>query len=345
MARNRARKLFFDFQFRQQHGLPLHSKMMGEVISEYVSMREVSHDQGRTSACMLRQIKRVARFWREFAGSWPVEGIYDKELRDYLDWRRGYYASKESLPKNARLVPTDKTLQWEMMLGKAILRWATQKGLRGQRPLPTFSFVPKIKRVRPAFEREEFQRVCRTMIDIINEPIPERWRRSRELLQFYVLFLANCGVRVGEANAIRVSDIEAFVDEKSRRNFRLLVKGKTGERDVILRAAAAPIIDALVAWRQNDGRDDLLFAMPDGRKIVTLIDQFDAVLRDANLLHNSRGERFTLYSLRHYYAVTALRNGIGVFELARNMGTSVQVIQSYYGKHATAPAFATRLGD
>ena len=201
LARNRARKLFFDFQFRQQHGLPLHSKMMGEVISEYVSMREVSHDQGRTSACMLRQIKRVARFWREFAGSWPVEGIHDKELRDYLDWRRGYYASKESLPKNARLVPADKTLQWEMMLGKAILRWATQKGLRGQRPLPTFSFVPKIKRVRPAFEREEFQRVCRTMIDIINEPIPERWRRSRELLQFYVLFLANCGVRVGEANA------------------------------------------------------------------------------------------------------------------------------------------------
>jgi len=49
--------------------------------------------------------------------------------------------------------------------------------------------------------------------------------------------------------------------------------------------------------------------------------------------------------LRHFYAVMALRNGIGVFEVARNMGTSVQMIQLYYGKQATASVFATRLGD
>ena len=41
----------------------------------------------------------------------------------------------------------------------------------------------------------------------------------------------------------------------------------------------------------------------------------------------------------------ALRKGLGVFEVARNMGTSVQMIQSYYGKHAASASFATRLGD
>jgi hypothetical protein len=50
------------------------------------------------------------------------------------------------------------------------------------------------------------------------------------------------------------------------------------------------------------------------------------------------------YSLRHFYAVNALRNGVGVFEVARNMGTSVQIIQEYYGKQATPTVFATRLG-
>ena len=40
-----------------------------------------------------------------------------------------------------------------------------------------------------------------------------------------------------------------------------------------------------------------------------------------------------------------LTRGIGVFELACNMGTSVQMIQQYYGRHATAKTFATRLGD
>ena len=33
--------------------------------------------------------------------------------------------------------------------------------------------------------------------------------------------------------------------------------------------------------------------------------------------------------------VNALCNGIGVFEVARNMGTSVRIIQEYYGKQAT----------
>jgi hypothetical protein len=52
----------------------------------------------------------------------------------------------------------------------------------------------------------------------------------------------------------------------------------------------------------------------------------------------------SLYSLRHFYAVTALRNGIGVFEVARNMGTSVQMIQQYYGKQATPAVFALGSG-
>lgn len=54
---------------------------------------------------------------------------------------------------------------------------------------------------------------------------------------------------------------------------------------------------------------------------------------------------FSLYSLRHTYAVTMLKRGkVGVFEIAKNMGTSVEIIERYYGRSATAPVFATRLG-
>jgi hypothetical protein len=53
---------------------------------------------------------------------------------------------------------------------------------------------------------------------------------------------------------------------------------------------------------------------------------------EAGIERNSFGEKYSVYSLRHFYAVNALRNGVGVFEVARNMGTSVQMIQEYYGK-------------
>jgi integrase len=71
----------------------------------------------------------------------------------------------------------------------------------------------------------------------------------------------------------------------------------------------------------------------------------NAALREAGVERSTFGEKFSVYSLRHFYAVNALPNGVGVFEVGRNMGTSVQIIQEYYGKQATAAVFATRLGD
>jgi len=140
---------------------------------------------------MLRQIIRVSKFWREYAGELAVEAIDDKVMREFIPWRRGYYSTFKMLPKNAKLHPTDKTLQWDMMLGKAIVKWATEQGLRGKQPAITATFTPKKKRVRPAFERCEYRLLWRTLCKRINTARDKRSRASRELLRSYVLVLAN----------------------------------------------------------------------------------------------------------------------------------------------------------
>ncbi|CUU14764.1 hypothetical protein CDS [Bradyrhizobium sp.] len=60
---------------------------------------------------MLRQVKRVSKFWREYAGQLAVEEIDDKVMREFIPWRRDYYASFDKLPKNAKRHPTDKQEQ------------------------------------------------------------------------------------------------------------------------------------------------------------------------------------------------------------------------------------------
>jgi integrase len=232
-----------------------------------------------------------------------------------------------------------------MMLGRAIVKWAAEQGFRGNKPPITVTFTPKKKRVRPAFEIPEYRRLWRTMYKRIKDAKDKRTRRSRELLRDYVLVLANSGMRIGEANNLGTRDVIPFRDDKGRTNYRFIVRGKTGERDVILRSAVARRVDKLLAKRRREDRNNFLFLMPDGSKVITLIDQLNAALKQAGILKNGFGEKYSLYSLRHFYAVTALRNGIGVFEVARNMGTSVQMIQQYYGKQATSAVFATRLGD
>jgi len=49
--------------------LPLTNRSVNRVIDEYVALRERQTTQGRTSAHMLRQIKRVVKLWRECIGA------------------------------------------------------------------------------------------------------------------------------------------------------------------------------------------------------------------------------------------------------------------------------------
>ena len=345
----KARKEFYRAEFKREEGGSYAVPTLKKVMAEYVAQREVDHQRGKVRAGMIRQIKRVQKFWLEFAGNKPIDKINDRELRDFVDWRVAYYSKipEKQRPKNYKLHPTDQTLQWEVTLGKSVIKWATEKGYRGKMPLPSYSFVPKKKRVRPAFEIWEYKRLYQTLRKRIYETKTEAWLHTRLMPRDYVLTLSNSGMRVGELNGVKLGNIHPLTDEKGRENYRFVVNGKTGQRDVILRASAKQWVDRQIARRKQQGakQNDYLFVMYEGGKITNLIDQFTEVLKAAGLEQNGFGERYSLYSLRHFYAVQSLRKGNGIFEVARNMGTSVEIIQQYYGKSATSATFATSLGD
>ena len=67
----------FQIEQRAEQGLPPKSKSFAGVIEDYIRYRERDHRRGKTSAGMLRQIIRVSKFWREYAGELAVEAIDD----------------------------------------------------------------------------------------------------------------------------------------------------------------------------------------------------------------------------------------------------------------------------
>jgi integrase len=356
-ARKAATKLFHHLEFRTEHGLPLVTYTMSQVINEYVAMREKDHEQAKrsgrtlarregTSEAMLRQIKRVVKFWHQYCGKMPLEKVDDGVLRDFILWRKDFYhrMPADKLPKTARLNPTDKTLQWELTLGKTILKYAQGRKYRGAKPLPTYTYQADKKIVRPAFTAEEYKKLRSGISVWIKEAKNEKWRQTRLLLRDYVRILAGSGMRVGEANSLKWRDVVMFTDGNGNFNYMFKVRGKTGERTVIPSHSCYKYINELKERYPNAKSDDLVFRMPSGSPIKTLIDQFKVLLKRVGLFQNSAGEQYTLYSLRHFYAVNQLRQGIPVYDLAKNMGTSVAVIEQYYGKSATADTMATRLG-
>lgn len=346
-ARRLAHRQLVEFEIKQERGELFTAPTFKQVIDEYTKVRELDNQRGKTSDAMLRQIKRVNRFWLEYAGKLRIDRVGNKELQDFIPWRKAYYGKFNVKPKNAKLHPQDKTLHWELTHGKTLIKWASERGYRGTLPLPTYQFKVERRIVRPAFEMNEYQTLYKTLRRRITEVHHKPWVNSRRMLRDYVLILANTGMRVGELNSLKLRDIHPFKDDQGRENYRLVVRGKTGERDVIPRVSCKAWIDRVMVRRKAEGavQNDYLFVMPNGGPVFSLGDQFNAVLLAGNIVTNTFDEKFTLYSLRHLYAVQALRKGISVFAVARNMGTSVEVIQRYYGKHATAVTFATALGN
>src|SRR5215218_6042596 len=96
------RRLLFQLEQRTEQGLPPRSKIFAAVIDDYIRHREGDHRHGGTSAGMLRQMIRVSKFWRDYAGRLAVEAIDDKMMREFIPWRRDYYASFKELPKSAK---------------------------------------------------------------------------------------------------------------------------------------------------------------------------------------------------------------------------------------------------
>lgn len=351
VAKKAAHKLLHKLEFSAEHGIPISSKTFGYVIDEYVKYREAENRHGRTSDGMLRQIKRVVRFWHAYAGDKLITAIGDKELRDYVQWRRDYYTQRpnEATKRNVKVDPTDKTLQFDLMIAKAVIKWAHEQGWRGLLPLPLFTYTPKKKRVRPAFENGDYRLVLSAIRKWIRDCDNPKHLHTRQLLLDYVVILARSGMRVGEANNLKVRDVHKFYDKLDRINYRFVVRGKNEkyelERDVIPAASVVPHVERVLASKgEKPDPNAWFFAMANGSKIITLADQFAKVLELAQRKTNSAGNAFSLYSLRHYYAVMALRDEIGVYDVARNMGTSVEMIEKYYGKQSTPKAKATTLG-
>lgn len=376
-ARKLAVKFLHEIEFRKQEQLPLQQRTFGDVIKEYVQLREQQYQQSQkaavnttrkqgTSKHMLYQIKRVSKFWLEYCGKTAVNRIDDAKLADYIQWRKDFYhrMSPKDIPRGAKIDPTDSTLVWETTLAKTLLKYAHSRGYRGNSQLPTWRYKTQKRIVRPTFSPGEYKQVYERMRAWIRETDDVEYMYTRELLRDYVLILANSGMRVGEANNLKESDVEAFVDEAGRKNYMLRVKGKTGSRIVVPRTSAVRYINRVFERNAKRKQEEELqerttrspkrkidskgqgwfFAMYDGSKIITLIDQFQTVLTSINMLENRDKERFTLYSLRHFYAVNRIRKGIPIYDIAANMGTSVQMIEQYYGRQATTLALAANLG-
>lgn len=326
-----AMDLYEDLRLKVRAGEAINSPMIDKVIDEFLNSL-VS-----TSPNRFRDINiTIGKHFRTYSKGQKMEWLDGPSCLGYFDWRRGQkrYGRKTS----------ENTIHSEAGELLRFLRWC--KDRKYLREVPSFKKPSRKDIRRPAFDRNDWNKVIRRANSWINDFDHPSIKRDRTLLWNYSLILINTGIRVGEARTLKWKDIRLEPNSsKGDMNVVFSVYGKTGEREVVARNYEGGVVEYLKRIRtlyDEPSTDDYVFSHPNGTPIKSFKKGFASLVKFAGVEFNSKGDKRTLYSLRHTYATMRLTEGVSVYTLARNMGTSVSMVERFYGQTRT-PDQATEL--
>jgi hypothetical protein len=139
-------------------------------------------------------------------------------------------------------------------------------------------------------------------------------------------------MRPREAKNLRWRDIAHRVDKDGRAIVVLFVTAKKKSRSLVAPASVGDYLDRIRAISKATEPHDAVFSTFEGKPAKWLYQHpLESLLTFAKLRDGPNGTPRSSYCFRHTYATMRLTEGIDVYLLAEQMGTSVIQIQDHYG--------------
>ena len=192
----------------------------------------------------------------------------------------------------------------------------------------------RVKVPRAWFALPEYMKLLAAIRRHIKRLKGTRWENDGQELYDYTIFVANAGLRVGEAANVRFCDVSAHkeVIDGENREYLLIqnIRGKRGTGD------CRTMDGAVVAFNRIVERRGIENPKTSTEKLFLAYhrDMFRVILEKANLKWTTEQppRKRDLTVLRHTYISFRLLYGANPYEIANNCRTSVQMIQDHYAK-------------
>ena len=194
---------------------------------------------------------------------------------------------------------------------------------------------------RDEFTLEEYRKlhtVGRKWIGEADKP-SSIWYRT--VTYNMILIACNTGMRPVEMKNLRWRDIMPTKDRESREIVVLFVQGKDKSRKLVAPKSVGDYLERIRAISKVTEPDDRVFTNITGKPAKTLYSSPDCRSSETKRIcaKARRAFRAPPIRFRHTYATLRLQEGVDVYFLAEQMGTSVHMIESHYGhvntiKHA-----------
>lgn len=327
-AKRFATDLYEQTYLHVMNGGQIHSKTFKQVFEEW----EKGLDQlapNRQGGSWNASLERVRTYALPYFGSMKIEQIGPKEFGAFWQWRRTNFAKKK---------PSNGTLGRERNAIVPVFKYAVSKGYITSVPEMV---VPKAKHARrPTFTLQEYRVLIRKLRSWVKEAEGKANWRDRYVFQQVFLILANSGLRVGELRGLRWADLRTVKTVEGPRMVGT-VTGKTGAREFVFQPSGPTYIERLKQLRKDElGAEPpnygLVVCHRNGERVLSFKRAFRNLLEYAGVPEARDGMSRTIYSLRHFYATQRLSNETNPFLLARQMGTSVEMLEKFYGQTVTS---------
>ena len=309
-----------------------------------------------------------SEYFRRNDASMRLNEIDNTYAEGYWDWRLRYWethegkalqkynpkrkAAKNKSTHNVSKTPANKTLQMEqsalnMIFYDARTRGRTQQDIRFKAPTNGATDSQ-----RASFTEDEYNTLTRYLrsfrdnVGIFTAKRLNKWHAlRRQQMYYFVLFLANSGLRVGEARKMTWGDVSFDIDNgEGERIAQVRVSQHTKKKKQRLVQTQPSANTYLKKWKEltpYKKQSDLVWYSTNKKgevvEFIELNKTFQTILknipyneRNDGLLNDADGNRRSLYSLRHVYASMRLARDVSIYDLSLNMGTQVRQIELHY---------------
>jgi integrase len=338
LASERAFEHDADIRFRIKHEVPIFNKAFCQIAKEFLALQKERSEAGEITFHRWRVMdSHVRSQLNPYVGNVQISLLAEDRWKAYPNWRQ-----KNGEGRSGGRV-SDGTIRDEMSTFRSIMAYAASKKyipeshrFKGRLPLS------KVR--RDEFTPEEYRKLHtfgRAWIKKARDNASNIWYRT--VVYNFMLVMTNTGMRPSEARNLRWRDVALKTDKQGRWFVILSVRGKGKFRQLVAAANVAEYLERIRAIGRATKDDDAVFTNYQGKPAFSLYaGLIETLLTESGLLLSSSGKRRSTYCFRHTYATFRLTEGVDVYFLAKQMGTSVKMIEDHYG-HITPVKNAERI--
>lgn len=336
-AKEKAFEQDAELRFKVKHELPVFNRTFAQVAQEFADFQKGRFEAGEITFHRWRVMaSHIKTQLNPYVGTTQITLLGEDRWKTYPAWRH-----KTGKGRSGGRV-SDGTVRDEMATFKAIMAYAASRQyIRDSQKFTGKLIVAKAR--REEFTPDEYRKLHTFARGWIERGRYARHKWSRRMAYNFILIMCNTGMRPAEAKNLRWRDVSAHIDKHGRKFVRLSVRGKGKYGDLVAAENVANYFERVRTISKATESNDHVFTTYDGKQARTLYyDVVETLLQESNLQMSSSGSRRSTYCFRHTYATFRLTEGVDSYFLAKQMRTSVKMIEDHYG-HVTPVKNAERI--